>query len=299
MDVNKITPWQIFHSILATHEETTLTLSGERIYAIRWLSKTDPRYKGEPLLNPSVHGAYFHPYSTPAIFEGHQGQFLALLSETKLPLTHKFTIGVKEYTLQDFINHTKETINGQGELTWILWGLQQYVDPDEIWRTKQGESWSIEELVRREVEADIIGAPCGGNHRLFALTRSRDRFIQKWKRPFGVWASADQRIQEYIEKAKSLQNPDGSFSGNFYRNNNQPVDTNRVLTTTGHTLEFLAIALPERRLAEPWVQNAVSKLCDALNDFKSKQEIGPVYHSLDALILYQERLYRYDNFSPN
>ena len=288
---NPHSPWQIFHCILALRNETVLKSGSEKINAIQWLSTTEPKFAGEPWLLLTPHGAKFHPYTQKYYFEGHPGQFLALLSQSNLPLDYKFHIQGKIVTLNDLINNSMKEVNPKEEVTWVLWALQHCLKTDAVWQNKDNETWSIERLVQMESDAPVVGAPCGGNHRLFALTRARDKHLQSGGKLRGAWLQADRKIKQHIELARSLQNPDGSFSSESYKGKGLTNDVNSRFNTTGHTMEFLAIGLPPERLDEQWVRNAVWTLSTELIKHRNTQiDCGPLFHSLNALILYRERI---------
>jgi hypothetical protein len=172
-----------------------------------------------------------------------------------------------------------------------LWGLQHYLKPDTQWVNQHNEPWSIERLVQIETNAPVVGAPCGGNHRLFALTRTRDKHLKYGGKLVGIWAQTDHKIRQHIEIARSLQNYDGTFSSKFYETSGYTNDLNQRFNTTGHTMEFLSIGLPDDRLNEPWVQKAVAALCNDLIVNRQRQiDCGPLYHTLNSLIIYRDRI---------
>jgi len=182
-------------------------------------------------------------------------------------------------------------VNSQEEVTWVLWALNHYLKSDAKWTNKHGEAWSIEKLVQTESAAVVENSACGGNHGLFALSRARDKYLKTGQPLRGVWLVADQKIKRYTEIARSLQNYDGSFSSAFYRGPEISGDINTRLNSTGHTLEFLAAAIPEQRLREPWMEKAVAALSKDLYDHRHHQvDCGPLYHSLNALMIYRERV---------
>jgi len=145
--------------------------------------------------------------------------------------------------------------------------------------------------VRMQIGEDLSYAACGGTHGLFALTIARDRYVKSHDTLSGAWLEADQRINQYIEIARSLQNSDGSFSDNHFEG---PGYANHVvarLTSSGHTLEWLALALPNERLEEPWVRRGVDAVVRDLIDTRTRPiQCGPLYHSTHALILYRGRI---------
>ncbi|WP_373649381.1 hypothetical protein [Schlesneria sp. DSM 10557] len=288
---NSHSPWQIFHCILALRHDTVLRLGDKKVNAIQWLSTTEPQFDNQPWMLLTSHGAKFHPYTRIYAFEGHPSQFLALLSHSNLPLDHEFRVQGKTVTLNDLVNNTMKEVNTNEEVTWVLWALQHFLKPDATWYNQHNEPWSIERLVQIETSQPVVGAPCGGNHRLYALTRARDKYLQNGGRLRGVWLQADQRIKQHIEIARSLQNSDGSFSSESYKGPGYTPDVNKRFNTTGHTMEFLSASLPKERLNEPWVRNAVWTLSRELILQRDAQiDCGPLFHSLNALILYRERI---------
>ena len=291
LTANAHSPWQIFHNILALRQDTVLRLGDQKVNAIEWLATTEPQFDKQPWLLLTKHGAKFHSYTRIYAFEGHPSQFLALLSHSNLPMDYQFHVQGKVVTLTDLVNNSMKEVNTAEEVTWVLWALQHFLKPDAVWVNQLNETWSIERLVQMETSAPVVGAPCGGNHRLFALTKARDKYLASGGQLRGVWYLADQKIKQHIEIARSLQNPDGSFSNEFYKGPGHTADVNKRFNTTGHTMEFLSVGLPKERLNETWVRNAVWMLSrELIINRDTKIDCGPLFHSLDALILYRDRI---------
>jgi hypothetical protein len=287
---NYHSPWQIFHGILAYKKDLLLKIGDQKISAIEWVATSEPKFDGLPLLMVTPHGAKFHPFTREYAFEGHPSQTLALLSESHLPADYQFKIGDKTVTIADFLNNTMMEVNTREEITWVLWALTNYLKSDAQWTDQWGQPWSIEKLVDLQVAGPVVGAPCGGNHGLFALVRARDKYLKSGRQLRGVWLQADQKIKQHIEIARTLQNQDGSFSSDFYRGPGFATDAKTRFNTTGHTLEFLSAALPESRLNEPWVRNAANMLSKELIDLRKVSiDPGPLYHSINALMNYRDR----------
>ena len=291
LKANEHSPWQIFHGILALKRDFELKLGEEKVNALQWIATSEPQFDNQPLLLKTPHGGKFHPFTRPWAFEGHPSQFLALMSQSDLPVDYSFKVGDGKITIAEMIQNTMKEVNSKEEVTWVLWALQHYLKPDTQWMNQHGEAWSIEKLVQIETAAPVVGAACGGNHRLFALTRTRDKHQQLGGKLNGIWAQADLKIRQHVELARQLQNSDGSFSAKFYESPGFTDDLNQRFNTTGHTMEFLSIGLPNNRLNEPWVRNAASVLARELVQFRQRQiDCGPLYHSLNSLMIYRERL---------
>lgn len=288
---NSHSPWQIFHGILALRQNFQVKLGDQKVSAIDWVATAEPKFDNEPLIILTEHGANFHPFTRPYAFQGHPGQFLALLTPSNLPLEYKFQAGGKDITITDMLRDTMMNVNNQEEVTWVLWSLNHYLKSDASWVNKFGQPWSIEQLVQVESQAIVENAACGGNHGLFALSRALDKYLKAGQPLRGAWLQADMKIKRYTEISRSLQNRDGSFSANFYKGPEFSNDINTRLNSTGHTLEFLAASLPDARLREPWMQSAVQVLSHDLIQHKHQPvDCGPLYHSLNSLIIYRDRL---------
>ncbi|MDX1969160.1 MAG: hypothetical protein SFV23_18430 [Planctomycetaceae bacterium] len=291
LTANYHSPWQIFHGIVAYRKDFLLKVGDQKVSAIEWIATSEPKFDNQPLLMMSHQGPKFHPYTRPYAFEGHPSQSLALLSESHLPVDYQFRVNGKWVTLGDLLQTTMRDVNTREETTWVLWTLINYFKVDATWTNQWGQAWSIETLVQNEVAAHTPTRPCGGNHNLFALSRARDKYLKTGRPLRGVWMEADQKIKQYIEIARSMQNSDGSFSANFYKGPGFERDMNKRFNTTGHTMEFLAVGLPQERLNEPWVRNAVNVLSrELITHKKAAVDCGPLYHSLNALIIYRDRV---------
>lgn len=288
---NSNSPWQIFHGLLAYRQDFKVRVGDQKMSAIEWVATMEPQFDRQPLLMKTPHGAKFHPFTRPYAFEGHPSQTLALLSESKLPVDYKFKIGNETVTIADFLNSTMMEVNPKEEITWVLWALINYVKVDAQWVNQWNQPWSIEALVQHQVRARVEGSPCGGNHGLFVLVRARNKYLMDGRPLRGAWLEADQKIQRYVQIARSLQNPDGSFSSEFYEGRGHTRDMNERFNTTGHTFEFLSIGLSDAQLNEPWVRSAAMVLANELYIHRRAQpDCGPMYHSLNALMNYRNRL---------
>ncbi len=283
------TPWQIIHGILAYRQGYEIKKSGERINAIKFVSN-GPSYRGEQWFEKTQFGGRAHPFSQPYAFEGHPNQFLGYMSMSDLPLDHTFKAGSATITVADILNNAKAEINGNEEITWTLWAFSRYLEPTAQWTNRYGERWSMERLVQIQTQASVYNAACGGTHGLFALSCARNAYIQDGKPLRGAWFEADQKIRQYVETARALQNPDGTFSSNYFRGTGRAYDFETTVSTSGHTLEFLMVALPQDRLREEWVRRGVWALASQLIEHRSQPlECGALYHAVDALNIYRER----------
>lgn len=283
------TPWQIAHGILALRWEYTLYQNKKQIRAIDWIS-TGPNFRGRPWFITTPHGGKGHPFTEPYAFEGHPNQFLAFYAMAGIPLDHKFKAGEKTITIANIIRNAKSEVNTNEEITWTLWAFSRYLPWNTEWVSNSGEEWSIEKLVREQMQSEPTKSACGGTHGLFALASSVNSYAKDQKQLRGTWLEASMRVRQYIEYARSMQNRDGSFSSKYFEGPEYASDVNKRVSTTGHTLEFIMEALPQNRLNEQWVRNAVSRVASDLVDYKKQPlEPGGMYHAIDSLVIYRNR----------
>lgn len=283
------TPWQIAHGILALRWEYTLYQNKKRVRAIDWVS-TGPNFRNRPWFISTENGGKGHPFTEPYAFEGHPNQFLAFYAMAGLPLDHKFKAENKTITISSMIRNAKAEVNTDEEITWTLWAFSRYLPWDTEWVSKKGEQWSMETLVRVQMQSNPTKSACGGTHGLFALASSVNNYMKDQKQLRGTWLEANMRVRQYIEYARSMQNRDGSFSANYFEGPEYASDVNKRVSTTGHTLEFVMEGLPQNKLNETWVRNAVARVARDLIDYKAQPlEPGGMYHAIDSLVIYRER----------
>lgn len=305
LSVDTHTPWQIGHGMLAFRRDYVLRKGEQKVNAYEWVA-TNPTFRSRTTAEDGTvkvrdlhwfqltrYGARPQKYTgTPYEFEGHPNQFLAFFALARLPLDFEFTVQGRKVTYGDMLRNAKMEVTDREEVAWDLWAFAYYFDPDETWTNAIGEPWSMERLVATTMrQFSITKSPCGGCHALFALASARNAYLQTTKRrPTGVWTQADQHLQQYIAIAKQMQNRDGSFSASYFKNAGYSNDPSKRISTTGHTLEFLMLALRQDELAKPWVKNAVNRLSHDLVQYQREPlEVGGMYHAVHALVLYRER----------
>lgn len=284
------TPWQIMHGLLALRRDFIISHDNKVVSGLDWIS-SGPKFRDEYWFERTAHGGRAHPYSIPYAFEGHINQFLAILSMSGLPLDHQFATATGPITMRDMLTNAQRTVNDKEEITWTLWALSRYLPPDAQWRNSKGEHWSIEKLVKLQVDKPLQGAPCGGTHGLFALAHARNVYLRRGEPLRGVWLEAEHKIRKYISTARIQQNSDGTLSSNFFRGREYKQDFDKRMASAGHVLEFLMIAMPQEELSEPWVRKAIEATCnDLMNNRHEYVSCSPLYHTVNGLSIYLERV---------
>lgn len=280
-------PWAVMHAILAYGADYELIGPNGRVNAIGWmchngLCRTQRIF--------TARGDFFIPNVGGGV-QGHEGQFLAILAQCQVPLDYPIQIGSKKFTVEDLVRYEMATCKEKSELTFKLIGLSYYVDADKQWRTNDGKVWNIEKLLREELAQPVVGSACGGTHRLMGLSFClRQRELQGL--PInGHFARAAQFINEYVRYTWQIQNPDGSFSTNWYAGRGNEPNDERKVQTSGHMLEWLMFTVSDDELTSPRVEKAVDFLLSKIYDRRDfKWPIGPRGHATRALALYHLRI---------
>lgn len=283
-------PWEIYHGILAFRKDYQIKKDGKTVNALDWIS-SGIFYDKEPWFQKTEFGGRPHPYTKANAFEGHKNQSLAILAMADVPLDHQVQTPDGPITVADMVENAKKEMQENEEVTWSLWALVHYLGPDATWLDKKGEEWRIEDLVYMQNATITNESPCGGTHALFALAYARNTYRNAGHRLRSYWLEADQKLQRYIEEAKAMQNLDGSFSYDYFFQKSACENFQERLETTGHTLEFLMMALPDERMNEEWVRKAVSLLANDIIDNKGeKVDYSALYHAIDGLVIYRNRM---------
>ena len=286
------TPWEVMHAIIAYGVDTQLFKggpSGERVNAVGWMCFNHP-CAGDQIL--FVNRGKVDARRGVGV-QGHAGQFLAILAQSHVKPDYPLFVSGKSFTLTDLIEHEKETCVAGEELTFKLISLMHYLDSDAAWKTRDGQDWSIQRLVREELRQPIRGAACGGTHRLMGFSYAVNKRIQRGKPVIGEFNRAQKFVQDYHRYTFSLQNPDGSFSTEWFTRRGDSPDIDRRLKTSGHILEWIAFSLSDDELRDPRMVKAVDYVTQLL--LKNSQhtwEIGPLGHGLHGLSIYYSRVFR-------
>lgn len=281
-------PWGVLHAIIGFGVDTSLLAGDREVNAIAWLCANGPCH-GMQVLAPVAGSVGVR--KGPG-YQGHDGQLLAILAQSRVKIDYPLIVQGQRLSIGDLVRSEQLSCRAGTELTFKLIGLAHYLDPDTAWRNDAGEAWDIARLVKEELAQPIVGAACGGTHRLMGFSyavRSRERS----GRPLdGQWERAKDYLEQYHAYTFRLQNADGSFSTNWFARRGDQPDLDRRLDTTGHTLEWLAYSLPRTQLGDARLVRAVEYLIDLMWRYRGLEwDIGPRGHAIHALSLYDERVF--------
>ncbi len=279
-------PWALMHTILPFGVDTEIIAGKRRVNAIGWLCHNG--VSGRQRMFQSTKSG-FRPNVGQGV-QGHEGQFLAILAQSHVQPDYPLQVGNRKYTIMDLVRYEQATCREKSELTFKLIAFSHYLPPNQTWRDDRGRSWSMEKLVAEELAQPIAGAACGGTHRLMGLSCGVIRRQQAGLPITGHFERAKLFLDDFVGYTFSLQNPDGSFSTEWFEQRADEPDIERKIQTTGHILEWLVYTLPDEQLQRPEISSAVTFLLDNIGENPQNDwPIGPRGHSLRALSLYQQR----------
>jgi hypothetical protein len=285
--------WTVFHGILGTGPEITLVdpETNRQVNAVDYICN-----------GGVIRGLEFIPTrdgldvrSGPQyVGQGHQDQFIAEMAQWGMPADRKFLVHGKEYHFSDFIRHAqaRAQTNANQELSWAVLIIGQYLGTDVRWTNHVGQALHFEDLLRYELDQPIESAACGGTHRLFGLSWVYHLHLQKGRPVTGVWQEVAEKTERYQKIARKFQNPDGSFSTKYLSGPGNAPDPQLRIGSTGHVLEWLALALPSEELRASWMQEAANALALMILDSQGRPiEGGALYHAAHGLHIYHDRVF--------
>ena len=155
-------PWGAMHAMIAYGVDAELIAGFQRVNAIGWLC-----YNGN-CNNQTLFWTQNGKLQTkigPGV-QGHAGQFLSMLAQSRVKTDYPLVVDGRKFTVADLIEYEKLTCQTRTELTFKLIALSHYLKSNETWRAQDGQAWDIPRLIQEELSQPIIGAACGGTHRL-------------------------------------------------------------------------------------------------------------------------------------
>lgn len=280
-------PWAVMHALIAFGSDYEMVHGAGRVNAIGWMCHNGT-CRTQRMFTPR--GDKFIPNVGGGV-QGHEGQFLAILAQSNVPLDYPIQIGNSKFKVEDLVRYEMATCKEKTELTFKLIGLSYYLDSNKQWRANDGKTWSIQKLIQEELAQPIVGSACGGTHRLMGFSFSvRQRQLQG--QPInGQYARAAKFVKEYVAYTWQLQNPDGSLSTNWYEGRGNEPNDERKVQTSGHMLEWLMYTLPDEEINQPRVSKGIEFLLTKIYDQRDKKwPIGPRGHATRAVALYNARI---------
>lgn len=226
------------------------------------------------------------------IGQGHVDQWIAIFAMADLPPDMQISIGDKQFTIEDMARQAQYDVtqNVLDEFGWTLIALTHYFPDEHSWMAEDGGQITWDELVDIELEQSLSEAACGGTHGLAGIVRALSAKNRLNLPTNPTWLSAQKLVDECIENAKLNRGSDGRLSSYYFERPGGTVDLTAELSSTGHVFEFLALALTQEELTEPWIEMTANRLCEILETSEhADMDCGALYHGLNGLKIYKQR----------
>jgi hypothetical protein len=228
------------------------------------------------------------------------GELLAVLAQSAVPESYEIRVGPWRGTVDSLVESEKLSCLSGGDLSQKLIGLSHYLPDDATWKNARGDAWSLERLVREELNRSPAADSADATNHLVALACALERHARGGRPVEGQYERAQKFLAEYQSFAFSLQNPDGSWNPGFFAAKGASRDVSGTLRATGHILEWLVASLPADRLQDRQVVLSVALVTTVLEGSYSQanvanasnSEIDGLMHALHALKIYDRRVFK-------
>lgn len=282
------THWGMMHQIMIFGPDTHILDKKKKYNAISWMAGNN-QCRNQLLFGTDNGGLFV---KSGVGLQGHQGQLLAILGQIDVPLAYPIYIGRNKFSVEDILRREMLDCKAESELTFVLIGVSHYMDSDSGWHSRDGQPWNVEKLIAEELRQPIVGAACGGTHRLMGLGHSLRRRRAERKSVSGEWQRAEKFLTDFIQYTWSLQNRDGSMSTAWFERPQDNGSIDRKVQTTGHILEMLMVVSSDEELYSPRMLSAVEFLADAMFEERHNDwEVGPKGHALRSLAMFYHRAF--------
>lgn len=287
-DAAERTHWGMMHSIMVFDRDTQIVNRGQRFNAVAWMAGNNP-CRNQALFTQDQQGIL---PKTGVGLQGHQGQLLAIFGQINVPLNYPVYASKQKFTVGDILQRELRDCKVNTELTFTLIGLAHYTDSETTWISGDGQDWSLPRVIQEELAQPIVGAACGGTHRLMGFGHALRRRRAEGKPIDGQWERADRYVKDFVNYTWSLQNRDGSMSTSWYEKPEDNGQMDRKIQTTGHMLEMLMTVTPDADLQSPEMLRTVNFMASTLYTERGHEwQIGPKGHALRSLALYYQRVF--------
>lgn len=284
---DKNTPWVIMHAVIAFEQNLDVidAEKNQKVNAIEYLL-TRATHEGRAIFRDIDGVPTLPPRKEYFQVQDHVDQHLMAYADAGVGLDRSLIADSgKRYTIGDVLDAAKRGFKPDQELGWTLVATTTYMKFSETWMTADGQTRRIDDIMALAIRRDPRHETEGGPHHLYGVAYALQRYRRQHPGELtGVWAEARKYLDQYIDLAKRYQQEDGALSGMVFRRAAPPRTPRDMVSTTGHFLEWMSVAMDRQRLTEPWVLKAVGRLCDEMLDKPLDLfSDGGMYHAAHAL----------------
>ena len=291
-DVN--TPWVVMHGVVAFEKDLEVleVATGKKMNAIEYLTRHAKfegqliyqDVKGVPTLMTRGRG------DKSFLVQDHVDQFLFAYADAGIGLDHEIlSRSGRKFTVADKLKHAKKGFKDDQELGWTIVAASTYLPFDEKWKADSGKKYRTEDIMALAIQRDPRRETEGGPHNLYGVAYALDAYLKQGGKLEGTWKEARDYLDKYVALTKEYQQTDGAFSGSVFFRASRPRTPRQLVSSTGHALEWLSVALSPEQLREAWVLKAVERLVTDMEKFPTEVfSDGGLYHAAHALRRFRE-----------
>lgn len=287
------TPWVVMHAVVAFEKDLQIFDVGtdKRLNAIDYLTR-HAKFDGQLIYQdrdgiPTLKTR--GPGDKSFLVQDHVDQYLFAYADAGVSLDREIISRTgRKFTVRDKLDFAKKGFRENQELAWTLVALSTYVPFDKQWKANNGKKYRIEDVLRLSIQRDPRRETEGGPHHLYGVAYTLDRYLKLGGKLEGTWLETRKYLDKYIGVAKEYQQVDGAFSAGVFHRSVRPRTPRHLVSTTGHALEWMSIAMTPEQLKQDWVLKAVERLVTDLEKFPTEVfSDGGLYHAAHALRRFQ------------
>jgi hypothetical protein len=224
------------------------------------------------------------------LIQDHVDQFLFAYADAGVKLDREIVSRTgKKFTVQDKLNFAKKGFREDQELGWTLVAVSTYVPFDEEWKTDTGKKYRVEDVMRLAIQRDPRRETEGGPHHLYGVAYALRKYLDQGGKLVGVWKDAKKYLDKYVAITKDYQQKDGAFSAAVFFRSARPRTPRQLISSTGHALEWMSVALSPEELTQDWVLKAIDRMVIDMEKFPTEVfSDGGLYHAAHALRRFRE-----------
>lgn len=208
--------------------------------------------------------------------------------------------GKKNFEIRNLVEFEQKNCRWGSDLSMTLIGLSYYLEPDAEWEANDGEKWTLERIVKNELDREMKLDESSAVNQLFGLLFAiRCRKMQLGEESLtGEYKRAEVFMERYKKFILSLQNDIGVWHPKYFAMKGvTPNHATEMLEASGHILRWLVTMTPKKELKDGRIFKAV-KIVTELLEYQltywdpgnaSGKEIEGIMAALHALTIYEKR----------
>jgi len=288
------TPWVVMHGVVAFEKDLEVldVATGKKMNAIEYLTK-HAKFEGK-LIYQDVAGVPTLKTRGKGdksfLIQDHVDQFLFAYADAGVSLDHEIlSRSGRKFTVADKLKYAKKGFQDDQELGWTIVATSTYLPFGEQWKADSGKKYRTEDIMALAIKRDPRRETEGGPHHLYGVAYALNAYLKQGGKLKGTWEQARAYLDKYVALTKEYQQADGAFSGSVFFRASRPRTPRQLVSSTGHALEWLSVALSAEQLKEEWVIKAVERLVSDMEKFPTEVfSDGGLYHAAHALRRFRE-----------